>query len=166
MKGKIYLAGPFFNEEQVSTQALLEGMCNEMGWPFFSPRLDCFCPPKATKAQQDLTFKMNVDHVKSAPLVLARIDDFDTGTMWEMGLAYAHGTPVVAYTTMPEGRGLNLMLARGCCGFLQGLGKVHEFLKGTPTRLPPSRHKELNLLSTKGRVPNWHVAKTWTKEII
>lgn len=166
MKGKIYLAGPFFNEEQVSTQAILEGMCNELGWPAFSPRLECFCPPNATKEQQDATFNMNVEHVKKAPLVIARIDDFDTGTIWEMGLAFAYGTPVVAYTTMPEGRGLNLMLARGCVGFLQGLGKVHEFLKGTPAGHKPLAKEYCTLMSTKGRVPNWAVATSWKKEIV
>lgn len=160
---KIYLAGPFFNEEQLMTQKIVEGICREHYWDFFSPRLECYCPPKASKEVQQRTFDMNVSHVKKAPLVIARIDDFDTGTIWEMGLAYAYKVPVIAYTTFPEGRGLNLMLARGCVGFVKGLDRLERFFRGTKTE---KQNQVLKLKNSKDRYLNFDYVVTWNKEVI
>jgi nucleoside deoxyribosyltransferase len=107
---KIYLAGPFFNPEQIKVQAYIEGLCRRLELPFFSPRLECLCPPDATPAQRTKTFQMNVKHIENASFVLARIDDYDPGTIWELGCAFAFRVPAFAYTTV-SGRGLNLMLS-------------------------------------------------------
>ena len=79
----------------------------------------------------------------SSDIILARIDDFDPGTIWEIGFAYGRrlleaspGLAVVhfphprvyAYTTVPT-RGLNLMLAQSVDGFLKGLPSVYKFLQ-------------------------------------
>lgn len=124
---KVYLAGPFFNEEQVSVASKLETLSEAAGLDFFSPRLRCCCPPDATFAQRAMSFSMNVEAIKQSDLVIARIDDFDPGTMWEIGFAYANGRPVFAYTTVP-GRGLNLMLAQSCKGFMCGFDELKSFV--------------------------------------
>lgn len=126
---KMYLAGPFFNEEQRATMGRLEWMLKQRGIEFFSPRLECFCPPDATQEQRKESYQANIDHINVAPSVLARIDDFDPGTMYEIGWAQAKEIPVFAFTTV-EGRGLNLMLAAGGVRIIQGWDALDRFLDG------------------------------------
>lgn len=127
MKHKVYLAGPFFNEEQRIVAATIEQFAEAAGLDSFSPRLRCCCPPDAPLTQRKISFDMNTTAITNADLVLARIDDFDPGTMWEIGYAYHAGVPVYAYTTV-AGRGLNLMLAQSCKGFLRGYEEIDEFM--------------------------------------
>lgn len=68
-------------------------------------------------------------------MMLACIDDFDAGTMWEMGyfymLAQASGPPknrILAFSTQQHG--LNIMLAQSCDGFLASLTDIERFFKG------------------------------------
>jgi nucleoside 2-deoxyribosyltransferase len=128
--GKVYLAGPFFNDEQRASIASVEQALSSRNIPFFSPRLECLCPPDADQSMRQKAFNMNVCHVLDASLLLAVIDDRDVGTAWEMGLAYQsrNFVPIVAYTAHLN-RGINLMLAEGVHGFVQGLPALEEFLE-------------------------------------
>lgn len=125
---KFYLAGPFFNEEQRGVLEKIERCAGELGMVMYSPRLESLCPPNAPEEMRIATFRSNHVNLRRNQFVLARIDDFDPGTVWEIGYSYAVGTPVYAFTTV-EGRGLNLMLAQSCKGFLVGLESVYTFLK-------------------------------------
>lgn len=129
LKHKVYLAGPFFTKEQKAVAELVEDLCNKGKLDYFSPRLRCFCPPDADITQRNMTFNMNCEAIEKCDLVLACIDDFDAGTMWEIGYAFAHKRPVIAYSMVP-GRGLNLMLAQSCKGFLNGEEQLTDFLFG------------------------------------
>lgn len=125
---KFYLAGPFFNDEQRGVMVQIEDMAANSGMAFYSPRLESYCPPNAPEEIRLATFTSNYLNIRTNQFVLARIDDFDPGTMWEIGYAYAVKTPVYAFTTV-EGRGLNLMLAQSCKGFLVGMESVFNFLR-------------------------------------
>lgn len=127
MRHKIYLAGPFFNAEQIDVMTTVEHLASKAGLNYFSPRLRCCCPPNAPFEQRKMSFDMNVSAIEASDLVLARIDDFDAGTMWEMGYAFHAKRPVYAYTTV-LGRGLNLMLAQSCKGFICGLDELANFM--------------------------------------
>lgn len=131
---RFYLAGPFFNLEQRQTMEKIEHCARQLGVDFYSPRLECLCPPNASQEVRQKTFRSNVENLETArtSFVLARIDDFDPGTMWEIGYAYGEDQNVFAFTTV-EGRGLNLMLAQSCVGFLQGLPEVYKFLEEAKT---------------------------------
>jgi nucleoside deoxyribosyltransferase len=124
----VYLAAPFFNEEQRMVCTEVENLCGAQGRPLLSPRNICLLPQPCTPWQQRATFDTNLQCISQAGVVLARIDDFDPGTIWEVGYAYALGQPVVAFTTVPD-RGLNVMLAQSCVGIIQGMEKVHRFLR-------------------------------------
>lgn len=136
---KFYLAGPFFNPEQVRVLEAVEQTARRHGLEFFSPRLECLCPPGAPIEQRQKTFDMNCSGIIKCDFILARIDDFDPGTMWELGFAFAirlssesvkntAQPKIYCYTTV-EGRGLNLMLAQSSDGFIQGLTSLEMFLQ-------------------------------------
>lgn len=126
---KIYLAGGFFDPEQIEVAEHIEQICRDRNLPFFSPRLECFCPPDATPEQRRKTFQMNIENIESAAFVFARIDDFDSGTMWELGYAFRSRIKCYAYTVF-EDRGLNLMLAESGMKLVQGWERIEKFLSG------------------------------------
>lgn len=126
---KFYLASPFFKGDQEYVLDQIEAKAAELGHNCFSPRKECLCPPNAPIEQRKDSFRQNCEGIEAADFVLARIDDFDPGTIWEIGFAYAKGIPVYAFTTVP-GRGLNLMLAQSCSGFLVEIPSVFRFLEG------------------------------------
>lgn len=115
-----YLAGPFFNEEQVELIQFIEGLASDRQ-PIFSPMSDGFVlKPDASMEDRNEIFQSNVDAIQTAGFMLVVIDDFDPGTIWEMGFAYADGLPILAYSDVP-GRGLNVMLAGAAkLGFING----------------------------------------------
>jgi nucleoside 2-deoxyribosyltransferase len=139
---EIYLAAPFFTKKQLAIQTRVEELCTKYGRSFFSPRLECLCPPNATPEQRAKTFDLNIQHIEKCDIVFARIDDFDPGTMWELGYAFAMKRPAFAYTVVPD-RGLNLMLAQSGLRLVRGWDEIEEFLKG-----------------------NTDVARSWKEDII
>lgn len=108
----------------------IERAAGMVGLDFYSPRLTNLCPPDAPMEEKEKAFHNNINELEHdrCDFILARIDDFDAGTMWEMGYAYCAAQPVYAFTTV-AGRGLNLMLAQSCDGFLQELPSVFKFLQ-------------------------------------
>lgn len=115
-----YLAGPFFNETQHELITFIEGLASPKQ-PIFSPMSDGFVlKPDASIEERNEIFTSNVEAIQTAGFMLAVIDDFDPGTIWEMGYAYADELPILAYSDVP-GRGLNVMLAGGSTlGFVNG----------------------------------------------
>ena len=125
MRKHVYLAAPFFNEYQRDLVTFIEQSFMKAGsgatLPLFSPRLDGgILKADATDKERGEIFDSNVQAIQQAGWMLAVIDDFDTGTIWEMGLAHALGVEVLAYSDI-LGRGLNVMLAGGATlGFVNG----------------------------------------------
>lgn len=58
----------------------------------------------------------------------------DTGTVWEMGVAYAYNRPVVMYTERPVHAKLNIMLTQSCLGVARSEKQLMEFLTNEQAR--------------------------------
>ena len=109
---RVYLAGPFFNEEQLERISYIETKLDMYGLDVFSPRHASLIKPGCSKEDMIETFKGNVTHIDKADLVLAVLDGNDTGTIWEAGYAYAKQVPTIYFNeTRPKDKGPNLMLA-------------------------------------------------------
>ena len=146
---KVYLAGPFFNEEQKEliksvTRALEDAAC-----VVFSPMRDGgICPPDAGPDQVTETYKANVDNIITAEFVFAILDyklpDWqaliaidktngetvspplslpDTGTVFEMGYAIARQVPVITFSEA-EPKRINLMLSEPTEGHVVGVSNI------------------------------------------
>lgn len=135
MTRTIYLASPFFTEEQRAWLDKLEPAVKKIAarmdenvthikHDMFSPRHRTYVPPDADHDDRWHAFHKNLVAIRDAVLVIARIDDFDPGTIFEMGAAWAYGIPIIAYTTLEKGRGLNLMLAEACDSFARGFTEL------------------------------------------
>ena len=108
-KIKVYLAGPFFNEEQIERINFIEDLLESLDFDIFSPRQASKIKPGATMQDMLDTFRGNVDGIEEADFVLAILDENDSGTLFECGYSYRK-TPVLYFNETRE-KGPNLMLA-------------------------------------------------------
>lgn len=111
-KYDVYLASPFFNDEQVEREEHVKKALRKAGLTVFSPKENCYLPPTASETARDAVFKQNCDAIKACKAVFAITDGKDIGTIWEAGYAYGIGTPVIYYAETLGKRGFNLMLAQ------------------------------------------------------
>ncbi|MCW6125701.1 nucleoside 2-deoxyribosyltransferase [Lactiplantibacillus plantarum] len=126
----IYLAGPWFTEGQPERLAKIEKLMDELELTYYSPRLDGIdLTPDATEADRNAVFTDNVDHLKRAKLIVAVVDGFDTGTIWETGTAYGLDIPVAYYSeTLADGT-FNVMLAKSGKAVIENMTDLKAFLQ-------------------------------------
>ncbi len=127
---RLFLSGPFFNEEEVERLGRVKGILEGLGFEVYStshrnPRIDL-----GSRAQKNRRFKLLCREIEKSDGVFAVLDGKDAGTIWEMGYAYALGKPVVAFTEgepffslMIDGSALNIK------GFDQIDGCIEKYLK-------------------------------------
>jgi len=109
---RVYLAGPFFNEEQEERIDYIEDLLDSLGYDIFSPRQASKIKPGATTQDMLDTFKGNVTHIDDCDFMLAILDSNDSGTLFETGYAYSKNKPILYFNeTRPKDKGPNLMLA-------------------------------------------------------
>jgi len=124
-KQYVYIAGPFFNDQQLEVIENIKKLLDSLDLSYFSPkdrlRFNKSDPPE--KAAE--CFKLNVEAMNKADLMIAVIDDFDTGTIFEMGFFSCLGKDILAFSNIP-GRGLNLMLSQSCIGFSNGMSDLAD----------------------------------------
>lgn len=127
---KVYLASPFFNDEQVERIEFMEALLSELNYDVFSPRKASLITKDSTKQDMVETFNGNVSHIDTADFVLAIMDGSDVGTVWETGYAFKARTPILYFRETKNKP--NLMLAMSTnLPFIAGDGsreKVREVL--------------------------------------
>ena len=120
----VYLAGPFFDDEQISRIERVEQAlaANPRVNSFFSPRkseipgLTMGTPEWATQ-----TFQMDVNQIDQADVVVGMVDfvddQVDSGTAFEIGYAFHSKKPVVILHE--KDTTLNLMIAEGLHAYVR-----------------------------------------------
>lgn len=125
---KVYLASPFFNEEQIERIEFIENLLEDAGYNVFSPRKAFIVKPNASKEERSKGFKGNCSELDSCDLVLAVTDGKDMGTIWESGYAFAKQKPVLYFAETLGNNLFNLMLAEsaslGVCKSREELDRV------------------------------------------
>ena len=109
---KIYLASPWFNDEQEERQERIYQLLLSLGFEVFNPKLESLIDLTSSQDHMSQTLIGNLRGIEDADLVVALVNKpYDSGTVWEAG--YAHGrTPVVYYVENLNGAPFNLMLAK------------------------------------------------------
>jgi len=108
---KIYIAAPFFNEEQLNTVKLIEIMLEENDIEYFSPRSEGVLiemTPEEKERKMIEIFDSNIDNLEECDAMIAIIDDWDTGTVFEIGYFYGLLKPIFTYSN--HNYGLNVMV--------------------------------------------------------
>lgn len=112
---KIYLASPFFNEEELKNVKTAEDILMSRGFDVFSPRLNEIRTDENTQQGwwSKETFINDRRFIDWADVVVMLYYGgySDSGTAWECGYAYGTNTPVVV---VHLGENSNLMIHEGC----------------------------------------------------
>lgn len=129
---RIYTAGPLFTPDQLDTCEKVEKMTDKLGFDVFSPRLavggkfDKNAEPAERERQAKMIFDANILHMRDCDIMIANLDDKDTGTTFELAWAYAVGKPVIAYSKF--GHGANIMLSQAVDVYCPTLGVLEVVL--------------------------------------
>ena len=146
----VYTASPLFTPEQIKTCEAIENLLRENGIAFFAPRLDTaeFGKElgKFTKLFNEATdpteqanalkgrleaakniYRANCEAINRSTVVIANIDDRDTGTMFEIGYAVAKGIPVFTYST--HNYGCNIMISQSCVAHTTDITVLPKWIK-------------------------------------
>ena len=112
---KIYLASPFFNDEELSNVKKAEEILIARGFEVFSPRLNEARSEEniGSSAWSRETFMNDRRFIDWADAVVMLYYGgySDSGTAWECGYAFGTNTPVVV---VHLGENSNLMIHEGC----------------------------------------------------
>ena len=109
---KIYLASPFFSEEELADVKKCEDILTSLGHEVYSPRRHEGSGAKGTPEWSRNTFAFNKKAIDGSDVmvVLYRGNESDTGTAWECGYAFGKGIPSVV---VHLGKDSNLMVHEG-----------------------------------------------------
>lgn len=114
-KIKIYLASPFFNDEELKNVETAERILFDRGFEVFSPRLNEVRSEESigSPAWSKETFMNDRRFIDWADAVVMLYygNYSDSGTAWECGYAFGTNTPVVV---VHLGEDSNLMIHEGC----------------------------------------------------
>ncbi len=108
---RVYLAGPFFNDEEIKNIEHAESVLKDKGLEYFSPMRHEVNSEPGTNEWADEIFNMDKEQIDKADVVVAMYygSNSDSGTAWECGYASAIGKPIVLVHTSRDNDS-NLMM--------------------------------------------------------
>ncbi|GEA95494.1 nucleoside 2-deoxyribosyltransferase [Weissella viridescens] len=120
---QVYLAAPFFSDEQISRVSILEQALenNPTVDDYYSPRQhQTTDAPQFSAAWAAEVFQRDVTQVRKADVIVTvadyRDNDADSGTAFEQGMAYVLETPIVMFEETDYQT--NLMLTESLTTFI------------------------------------------------
>lgn len=125
----VYLASPFFNEEQVNRVNKVKATLTELGYRVYSPKDELVCKANPTPEEAKHVFEQNCINIIKADVVVAITDGKDIGTIWEAGFAYGNFIPVVYYCETLGNNPFNLMLAQSGKGVITSFDNISDVIQ-------------------------------------
>lgn len=123
----IYLAGPFFNEQQI---LWLELVCNSLenaSFKVISPsRENGIITMNTSFEERKEIFEKDINLLEKANIVVALLDNDDPGTIFEIGYAFQKNIPIFALKTSQSQ--LNNMILFGCTSISSSVEELIEVL--------------------------------------
>ena len=114
-KHDCYIASGWFNPEQANDLEQMKKILTKLKANFFSPKDHLICPAVSSPNFRNTVFRGNKEAIEHSDFLVANTRDKDMGTIFECGMAYEMGKPIVYYCEGLKGT-FNLMLSQsGCC---------------------------------------------------
>lgn len=113
---KTYIAGPFFNKDEIEIVENIKNILNELKIVYYSPKDECLIKKRDSLEKIKYAYDLNLKAMDDCDLMIANIEGFDTGTIFEMGYFTKSNKPIIAFSSNPD-RKLNIMLSQSCIGF-------------------------------------------------
>lgn len=134
-KYDIYLASGWFNENQAKKEEMIYNKLKSQGLKVFSPKRDVefnkIEENQNIKLQQKdahKIFKEDLKALNNCKKVIAIVDEFDSGTMWELGYSYAKGIKCeYVYINSNKDTFNNLMITESSTYLNNNLKKVGKW---------------------------------------
>lgn len=131
---KVYLAGPFFDDQQLALIQKVEGALhnNPTVASFFSPRLGASdtADDVGSARWAKATFDEDIKEIKAAQVVVAILDyphgNPDSGTAFEIGYAFHQSIPLVLLQTSPN-TPVNIMISQASQAFLTQVSQLASY---------------------------------------
>lgn len=146
---KVYLAGPFFNDEQIERISFLENLLEKNGFDVFSPRKASLLKGDSSLEKMKKTFDNNISSIDECDFVLAVLDTekenkySDSGTIFEAGYAYSKNKPIL-YFNENRNKGANLMLAMsGKLPYITKINTISDIFDLKFENIIKSRYKSI-----------------------
>ncbi len=127
---KLYIAAGWFSPIQAEELSKIEEITERLGFEVASPRKIFVCPPNATQNVQKNTFDGNLEHIRSSDFVIVNTRDKDLGTIFEAGVAYETGVPIVYFAQGLKGN-FNLMLSQSGVKVCTSYDELEAYLRKT-----------------------------------
>lgn len=120
VKGRVYLASPFFNLGQRWLVDEARRSLRELGMEVFSPVHDVGPGPAQVVGPEDIKALNECDRV------FAILDGLDAGTIFEVGYARARGIPVYALAQAVNEEDLKMVVGSDCKVFFDFVTALHH----------------------------------------
>lgn len=139
---KVYLASPFFITSELNTVKKLESLIRSFSqFKLYSPREHgVLGGKKFNKSSRLEIFKSNIDNLTTADLVIANIDNRDTGTNFELGYFYAYKSLRLDRTNGPKiitfsdnNFGVNVMIGETILNHFTAYDDLADYLNSLKT---------------------------------
>ena len=108
---RVYIAAPFFNEDQIKTVQEIEDLLGNNFIEYFSPRSEGTLKQMNNEDRRNKmgeVFESNISHMDWCTHAITVIDGYDKGVLFEMGYLYATKKKIISYTNNYQG--INVML--------------------------------------------------------
>lgn len=130
-----YLAGPLFDEGERWWIEQLEALVVDCGFETFLPHRD---NPDKTAENTAVIFENDRDAIDRCDVVVTNLNGVitDDGTAWEIGYAYARGTPIIGIHTdwrqrFPD-EVVNLMIEQSLHTLVRSTDELQSVLRAWP----------------------------------
>jgi nucleoside 2-deoxyribosyltransferase len=132
---RVYIAAPFFNEEQLEIVKSIEAALQESGIEYFSPRSEGVLidlAPEDRAQHLKRIYESNVEHMLECNVMLAVVDGRDIGTIFEIGFFTSKRMTekdnlLITFTN--KSFGLNVMIQQSVDAHLKGVADLNDLLK-------------------------------------
>ncbi|WP_379142590.1 PfkB family carbohydrate kinase [Paenibacillus sp. sgz500992] len=127
LKKAIYLAGPFFSEQQLIWLNLVCNSLKNAGFQVLSPSSENGIITKDTTFEERKhIFNQDIKLLEEAEFMVALLDHDDPGTFFEIGYAFKKKIPVFALKTSPFH--INNMILFGCISVSSSIEELVDLL--------------------------------------
>ena len=121
---KIYLAGPFFSEQELYWVNYVCNHLEKVQFTVLSPsRENGILSKDSTDEERKNIYQLDINMIDNANLLVALLDHDDPGTYFEMGYAYNRGIPIFGLKT--TNKDLNNMIL---CGSVSISSSIEELI--------------------------------------
>lgn len=138
---QIYLAGPFFSDEQIVRVKRIEAALdsNPTVTDYYSPRKHQKTEnPEFTSPWAAEVFQRDIKNVTDADIILSIIDyrdnDADSGTAFEQGMAWVQKKPIIVFNELKFP--VNLMLSESLTAYITNSDDIATYDFDQTPRLP------------------------------